>query len=81
MRRNQLLMGIGMAILSCQVWALDPPSQASVHRRQLVACMTKQMSSSRTISYIEATKVCKELQKSQSSTLADNENPPPASTR
>jgi hypothetical protein len=35
------------------------------NKRLLISCMTKQMAASRTISYNEATKVCKELIKSQ----------------
>lgn len=45
-----------------------PPSP----RQLLIACMTQQMSASRTISYIEAGNVCKMRIQSQNAILASN---------
>ena len=42
-------------------------------RRQLIACMTKQMSADRTISYIEATNVCKARIELQNALLASGD--------
>ncbi len=67
--------------LTGQLLAADSPSQASLNRRQLASCMTKQMNASRTISYNDAAKVCKLQQKSQNGNLAVNNAPPPARSR
>ncbi len=40
-------------------------------KRQISECMSKQMSASRTLSYNEASKICKAQLKSQSPTLAN----------
>lgn len=56
----------GMQAISAQSPGGPPVSP----RHQLVACMTRQMSASRTISYIEATNLCKAQLKTKAPTLA-----------
>jgi hypothetical protein len=48
------------------------PTSAAMNRRQMVSCMTKQMSASKTISYNEATKLCRDQLKSQNGSVATN---------
>jgi hypothetical protein len=52
--------------------AADSGNRPPSTRHQLMMCMTKRMSASKTISYNEATKVCKAQLKSQSATLASS---------
>jgi hypothetical protein len=66
----RLAVMLGVASLSAQSLAVDSSSRPASPRHQLMLCMTKQMSASRTISYNEATKVCKAQLKSQSAALA-----------
>ena len=72
---------LGMVGLTRHVHAVNASSQASLGRRQLASCMTKQMNASRTISYNDAAKVCKLQQKSQNDNLAVNNAQPPARSR
>ncbi|MDB6085269.1 MAG: hypothetical protein JWN43_3150 [Gammaproteobacteria bacterium] len=69
---------IGVASISSRAVAVDSVAHPQSPRRQLVACMTKQMSASKTISYNEATKVCKAQLKSQGATLASSGTAKPA---
>ena len=69
---------IGISVLfTAPASAANPPVQnasvqnASVQiKRQMIGCMNKQMSASRTISYNEATKLCKGLIKPPSEMVA-----------
>jgi hypothetical protein len=61
---------VGVASMSVQAMAVDSISHPVSPRHQLMACMTKRMSASKTISYNEATKVCKAQLKSQNPALA-----------
>jgi hypothetical protein len=60
------------AMVTAPASAANPPVlNASVqNKRQLIGCMNKQMSASRTISYNEATKLCKDLMKTASEVVA-----------
>jgi hypothetical protein len=69
MKYLPLLMSITLFTTGSAAFAAPAPSQAMLNKKQLIGCMTKQMSASRTISYNEATKVCKDLMKSQSEPL------------
>jgi len=60
-------MGIGVASGSAR--AADVASRPVSAKRQLVLCMTKRMSDSKTLSYNEATKLCKEQLEAQRVTL------------
>ena len=62
----------GVMLLGVQALAADPSSQAKNYRRQIVGCVIKRMSASRTVSYNEATKACKEQFKPQNDDLASN---------
>lgn len=57
------------------------PSAARADRHQLAACMTKQMAASKTISYYEAAKICKDQLTSQGDRVAANDAPKPAGVR
>lgn len=52
--------------------AADAGSHPPSAKRQLVMCMTRRMSDSRTLSYNEATKLCKEQLEAQRVTLAQS---------
>ena len=71
---NRIVRFIVLAVGPCiglQAIAAQSPSGRPISpRHQLVACMTRQMSASRTISYIEATTVCKAQLKTKAPTLA-----------
>jgi hypothetical protein len=74
-------MAAGLA--ACCGFALAAEPATPVHRplsarQQLVACMTKQMSASRTISYLEAENVCKMRIQSQNAMLASSAAAGPA---
>jgi hypothetical protein len=73
MRANLVFMVLGALAFGGGSVAARPfghPNPHS-HRQQLINCMNKRMSASRTISYNEATKVCKaQLLAAQSATLA-----------
>ena len=64
----------GTGLLMLGVHAADAASPTSPSRRQLSGCMTKQMTASRTISYNEASKVCKDQLKSQNDALVEAPN-------
>jgi len=68
--RIAVLMSI--ASVSAQAIAADIAGRPPSPKRLLIACMTKKMSASRTISYNEATKVCQAQLKTQSATLASS---------
>ncbi len=70
-RTGTLFVLIGAAGVSMQAMAVDPNRPVSP-RRQLAICMNKQMSASRTISYNEATAVCKAQLKVKAPTLASS---------
>jgi hypothetical protein len=65
------VVGILCSSLSLGTALAAPPpvSQAAMNKKLLISCMTKQMTASRTISYNEATKVCKSQLKSQGDEL------------
>jgi hypothetical protein len=69
---------IGAAGISIQAMAADLNRPVSP-RRQLTMCMNKQMSASKTISYNEATAVCKAQLKAKTPTLASSIQSKPAS--
>jgi hypothetical protein len=61
--------GVTAALASAPAPPVHRPPTA---RQQLVECMTKQMSASRTISYLEAENVCKLRIQSQTAMLASS---------
>jgi hypothetical protein len=77
-RTGTMLALIGTAGVSIQVLAGDLIRPVSP-RRQLAVCMSKQMSASRTISYNEATVVCKAQLKAKVPALASSIEPKPTS--
>jgi len=70
-RSGTLLALIGAAGMGIQALAVDLNRPVSP-RRQLAVCMNRQMSASRTISYNEATAVCKAQLKIKAPTLASS---------
>jgi len=77
-RRGTLFALIGAAGIAFQAMAADPNRPVSP-RRQLTACMNRQMSASRTISYNQATAVCKAQSKPKAPALASSAPPKQAS--
>jgi hypothetical protein len=73
-RRGTLFALIGAAGVSIQAVAVDL-NRAVSPRRQLTVCMNRQMSASRTISYNQATAVCKAQLKAKAPTLASSIQP------
>jgi hypothetical protein len=67
-----MITAAGVMLLGVQALAADPPSQAKNYRRQIVGCIIKRMSASKTVSYNAATKACKEQVKPQNDDLASN---------
>jgi hypothetical protein len=71
MRRVFILLGmVGTMAAVMQPCSAATPSVATLHKRQISDCMSKQMSASRTISYNEASKLCKQQIKTQNASLA-----------
>jgi hypothetical protein len=68
-RTGALLALIGAVGVGIHAMAVDLSRPVSP-RRQLTVCMNKQMSASRTISYNEATAVCKAQLKAKAPALA-----------
>jgi hypothetical protein len=77
-RRGTLFSLIGACTVSIQAVAVDLNRPVS-SRRQLTVCMNRQMSASRTISYNQATAVCKAQFKPKAPTLASSIQPKQAS--
>jgi hypothetical protein len=73
-RNGRLFALIGAAGMGLQAMAVDLNRPVSP-RRQLATCMNKRMSASRTISYIEATAMCKAQLKAKAPTLAASIQP------
>jgi hypothetical protein len=69
---------IGVCAVSIQAVAADLNRPVSP-RRQLTVCMNRQMSASRTISYNQATAVCKAQLRPKAPTLASSIPPKQAS--
>jgi len=64
----------GLVLVAIQSLAagLSPPSQSAINRRQLNDCMTRLMTASRSVSYNDATKACKEQLKQPTAVLSSN---------
>ena len=77
-RRRTLFSLIGACAVSLQALAVDLNRPVSP-RRQLTVCMNRQMSASRTISYNQATAVCKAQLKAKAPALASSIQPQQAS--
>jgi hypothetical protein len=77
-RRGTLFALVGAVGMTFQALAVDPNRPVSP-RRQLAVCMNKQMSASRTISYNDATAVCKAQLKAKAPTLASSIQSKPTS--
>jgi hypothetical protein len=67
-----MITATGVMLLGVQALAADLPGHSKNPKRQLVGCIIKRMSASRTVSYNEATKACKEQFKPQNDDLASN---------
>jgi hypothetical protein len=72
MNRALAAMGvIGALLLGAQAVAVDSTNPPTA-RRQLMDCMNRRMSANKTLSFNQATKVCKEQQKAKDAALASN---------
>jgi hypothetical protein len=76
-------VALGGLILGAQTAGAQPESPAVIAKHQLVECMTKRMSASRTLSYNEAMRACKERLQPPKEVAAINPtaNPPAAETK
>ena len=75
--RRIVAAACGMALMSLGLVAeyasaADANARPLSAKRQLAMCMTKRMSDSRTLSYNDATKLCKEQLEAQRVTLAQS---------
>jgi hypothetical protein len=58
--------------LSAPSFAAEPAAQPLSTKRQMVDCMTKRMSASRTLSYNAAMQACKDALQDQKTAVASN---------
>jgi hypothetical protein len=73
MKRGLTMVTVaGLIFIGTQALALDAPSRSAINRRQLKDCMMERMTANKTMSYIEATKVCNDQIKAQSVHAASN---------
>jgi hypothetical protein len=72
MKRIIWAIGIGAAVIAVQPSIARPESAAAIAKQQLIECMNRRMAASKTVSYNEAMRVCKEQQQPPKDTLASN---------
>jgi len=77
-RASTLLVMATALLVAGNAVAVKSMSPSAMHKRQLVGCMARQMSASKTISYNEAAKLCKDQLKSRNDSWAANEAAKPA---
>lgn len=61
-----LAVALSGALVGAQTLAADAPTQNALNKRQMMGCMTKRMSASRSVSYNDAKKACTAQLKPQS---------------
>jgi len=69
---TSLMLAASLIPAGSAALAADPAGHAKSPRRQTADCIIKRMSASRTVSFNEATKACKDQMKGQSDNLASN---------
>jgi hypothetical protein len=62
----------GLIFVGAQALGADPAGHSRNSKRQIADCILKRMSASRTLSFNDATKACKEQMKPQEGDLASN---------
>jgi len=67
-----------VAALMCTPALAEPINHSVSSKHQLIACMTKRMSASRTVSYNDAAKLCKDQLKAQNSSVTPSAAVKPA---
>jgi hypothetical protein len=72
MKRIILAIGFSATLAIVQTSNAHPESAAVIAKQQLTDCMNKRMAASRSVSYNEAMRVCKEKQQAPKDTLASN---------
>jgi len=77
MNRVVWMAAVCAAALTCVQVLADPADRPTSPRHQVLACMTKKMSASRSISYNEAAKLCTAQLQAQNATLASTGSPRP----
>jgi hypothetical protein len=63
------VVAMGLGVAAAGALAAEVNSRPVSAKRQLVMCMTKRMADSKTLSYNDATKLCKEQLEAQRVTL------------
>ena len=66
------MAALGLGLVSDGAVAADASTRPLSAKRQMILCMTKRMSDSKTLSYNDATKLCKEQLEAQRVTLAQS---------
>jgi hypothetical protein len=72
MKRIMLAIAITAAIAAVPPANAHPQNAAVIAKQQLTECMSKRMAASKTVSYNEAMRFCKEKQQPPKDTLASN---------
>ena len=72
MKRTILAIGFGVTLAAAQPLSAHPESAAVIAKQQLTECMNRRMAASKSISYNEAMRACKEKQQPPKDTLASN---------
>lgn len=77
-RARHRLIAVSVALIICQAlvswpaWAGGSAARPPTAKRLLIACMTQHMSASKTVSYNEASRVCKAQLRSHDAALASS---------
>jgi hypothetical protein len=72
MKRIISAIGFGAALAFAQISSAHPESAPVIAKQQLIECMNRRMAASKTVSYNEAMRICKEKQQPPKDTLASN---------
>jgi hypothetical protein len=80
-RTFAVIATMGALAIGAEALAVNSASPSTLARRQLADCVTRQMSASKTISYNEATKACKDQLKSRKDSVAANNATKPIAAR
>jgi hypothetical protein len=77
MKRVAGILGMAIVLGGAHPTVANQLSPAALRQRQLAGCMNKQMAASKTLSYNQASKLCKELIKRAGDNLTASEAPRP----
>ena len=72
MKRIIWAIGFSATLAFVQSSSAHPESASVIAKQQLTECMNRRMAASKTVSYNEAMRICKEKQQQPKDTLASN---------